>query len=253
MKKYCLSLFLLFTVFLSACGGEVTAPVTETPTVATSTPDLCSEEFLPDEVAKIHKLTREFDDYSALASNTPQQQLVAVIPDLQRVLRNAEDQVVPACLTDLKKLQVTHMQTVVQTLLGFLGNADASAVSNGISKARDLHAQYDIEMARLLGVTLTVITQTPVLPTTIVEPTSTPVLSVTNSGPNDLNLRKTPDFNSPASTVLASGESVIAVGRTADSQWIQVLSPENTGEYVWVYTTVVSFSFPVASLPIVTP
>lgn len=161
MKKYCFSLFLFFTVFLSACSGKAAAPATETPILATSTPDLCSEALLPDEVAKVHKLTREFDDYSALASNTPQQQLISVIPELQRVLRDAQDQVVPSCLAGLKELQLKHMTVVVQTLLAFVGNSDVNLVNQGISQARDLRSQYDIEMARLLGVTLTVATPAP--------------------------------------------------------------------------------------------
>ncbi len=161
MKKYYLVSLLVFTVLLSACGGEATAPATEMPVVATSTPDVCSEALLPDEVAKVHKLTREFDDYSALASNTPQQQLISVIPELQRVLRDAQDQNVPSCLAGLKELQLAHMTTVVQTLLAFVGNSDVNLVNQGISQARELHSQYDIEMARLLGVTLTVVTPVP--------------------------------------------------------------------------------------------
>jgi hypothetical protein len=52
-------------------------------------------------VAKVNALMREFDDYSALASNTPQAQLVVVVPELQRVLREVEDLSVPACLDTL--------------------------------------------------------------------------------------------------------------------------------------------------------
>lgn len=160
MKKH-LSLFISLTIFLAACGSEEPVHVTETPILATSTPDLCSEANLPDEVAKVNKLMREFDDYSALASNTPQQQLVVIIPELQRILRDAEDQVVPACLAGLKELQINHMSVVVQTLIAFMGSSDVNLVNEGINKARELHAQYDIEMARLLGITLTVSTPVP--------------------------------------------------------------------------------------------
>jgi len=153
-------LFILAFMLVSACGkGALSA--TATPTISiTSTPDLCSEANLPSEVAKINKLMREFDDYSALASNTPQQQLVVVIPELQRILRDAEDQTVPPCLTSLKEFQLAHMRTVVQTLLAFVGNSDVNLVSAGINTAREQHAQYDVEMARLLGITLTAPTST---------------------------------------------------------------------------------------------
>jgi hypothetical protein len=70
-------------------------------TVSPATLDLCSAENLPAEVVKVNALMREFDNYSALASNTPQMQLVVVIPELQRALREVEDLSVPACLDTL--------------------------------------------------------------------------------------------------------------------------------------------------------
>lgn len=160
MKKNLPFLIALFAVFFAACGGAESVPATATAVPITSTPDLCSEANLPLEVAKINKLMREFDDYSALASNTPQQQLVVVIPELQRILRDAEDQTVPPCLTVLKEFQLAHMRTVVQTLLAFVGNSDVNLVSAGINTAREQHNQYDVEMARLLGITLTASTPT---------------------------------------------------------------------------------------------
>lgn len=144
-------LFISLLSLLTACGGSAPTEAAQ----LTSTPDPCSQENLPAEVDKVNKLTREFDDYAALASNTPQSQLVEVIPDLQRVLRDAEDQKVPACLADLKNLQISHMTIVVQTLMAFMGNSDVELVNTGIAEARGLHAQYDIELARLLGIPLT--------------------------------------------------------------------------------------------------
>jgi hypothetical protein len=246
------TLTLLVFILVTACGGE-SIPATVTPVPATLTPDPCSEANLPVEVGKVNKWMREFDDYSALASNTPQSQLVTVIPEMQRVLRETEDQAVPACLADLKKLQTDHMKTVVQTLLAFISSSDSKVVNAGITKARELHAQYDIEMARLLGVTLTVIT--PVVPTQPAQPTptATPTPLVTNPGPNELNLRNAPDFNAPATTVLTVGGSTIALGRTADNQWIQVQVPGQPDQSAWVYATVIELSTSIEVLPIVTP
>ena len=245
-------------LLLSACGGSGEGI---TPTVsATQTPDPCAEANLPAEVEKVHKITREFDDYATLASNTPQSQLVQVIPELQRVLRDAEDQAVPACLSDLKTLQLKHMNTVVQTLLLFVSSGDVNTVAQGIAQARALHTQYDIEMARLLGITLTVVTQT--LPA-VTEPASTPVTqatetplpapAVTNAGANDLNLRVAPDFNSAPLHVLAVGQSANAVGRTADSQWILIQVPDQPGETAWVYASVVQLNVPIETLPVSAP
>jgi hypothetical protein len=143
------------------------------------------------------------------------------------------------------------MRVVVQTLLAFVGNSDASVVNSGITKSRELHAQYDIELARLLGITLTV--ATPVPPTPLVEPTATPVVLVTNPGPNELNLRNAPDFNAPATTVLTVGGTAVALGRTSDNQWIMVQLQDNQNKNVWIYATVVQLSAPIETLPIITP
>lgn len=168
MKRILFPLALIISLFLAACGGNATPAPTETPAV-TATADLCSAENLPNEALKVNKLMREFDDYSSLASNTPQGQLVVIIPELQRLLRDAEDLTVPPCLQTLSNLQKAHMGTVVQTLIAFMNNTDVNVVNAGIAQSRDLHTQYEVELARLLGVTLA---PTPTLiPTT---PTVTP-------------------------------------------------------------------------------
>jgi hypothetical protein len=172
-KKTSLSAILLLSFLLAACGGKnapAPAPTVAYNPVLTITPDPCSKENLPDKVAKIHKLTREFDDYSTLASNVQQTQLINVIPHMQRILRDAQDQTVPACLQTLKQLQLAHMETVVQTLIVFMSATDqagAEKVNAGIAQARDLRGQYDNEMVRLTGVTPTALYGTPLpsLPT----------------------------------------------------------------------------------------
>ena len=249
---------LIFTLLITACGNaeNTYAQPTDDPasTLAiTLTPDPCIEPTLSVETGKVNALMREFDDYSTLASNTPQAQLVTVIPELQRVLREAEDQIIPACLTNLKKLQIEHMQTVVQTLLAFMGNSiNAELVNAGIAKARELHLQYDVELARLLGITL----QVPPSPgaTNASVPTtasSTPI--VTNPGPNEINLWSAPDFNAPVSGVLAIQATAVALGRTTDNQWIKVEVPNQPGVTAWVIASVAQLSIPIEQLPIAAP
>jgi hypothetical protein len=159
-NKTLITVALLFIFLLSACAENIPAPTAvepsalPTPVLATPTLDPCSEAALPDEVTKVNDLMREFDDYSRLASSTPQEQLVQVIPSLQDVRRRAESQKVPQCLANLKSLQLAHMNTVIEILMVFMGNAQAEEVNPGIAQARDLHMKYDIEIARLLGVTL---------------------------------------------------------------------------------------------------
>ena len=148
--KIALPILLLLCLVTAACGSNAPA--------ATPTADLCSAENLPAEVNKVQMLMRNFDDYALLASNTPQGQLIQILPDMQRITRSAEDLPVPACLQALKDLQVTHMKAVVTTLMAFMRTTDAAGleqVNAGISEARDLRMKYDVEAARLLGVTLT--------------------------------------------------------------------------------------------------
>ncbi|MFZ5822279.1 MAG: hypothetical protein ACOYYJ_20505 [Chloroflexota bacterium] len=151
-----LLLFLLLSFLVTACEGT-------TPTVeATSTPDPCGPENIKAEVEKIHRWMREFDDASVLAANTPREQLNPEIAALQAIRRSAEDQPAPVCLRDLKAYQVNHMNTVIDTLISFIGGtADQEMMNQGIAQARQQHDQYALEMARLLGVTVVANTPPP--------------------------------------------------------------------------------------------
>jgi hypothetical protein len=111
---------------------------------------------------------REFDDASTLASNVPQAQLSSSISDLQRIRREADDEQIPACLTDLKTYQITHMNAVINTLLAFMRssapqainctnvqpNTESAGICQNIALAREQHDKYLVELARLLGLTV---------------------------------------------------------------------------------------------------
>jgi hypothetical protein len=170
---------LVILLLSSACGQPqpVAAIPTSTPILpiaivatleSTSTPDPCSKENLSGEVTKVNDLMREFDDYSKLASSTPQAQLVQVIPPMQEVRRRAESQEVPECLKSLKVLQINHMNTVLDILMAFMSNPKSKDINQGIANARELHLQYDTEIARLLGLTM-------VPPPTPVPTSATPI------------------------------------------------------------------------------
>ncbi|MDP1714433.1 MAG: SH3 domain-containing protein [Anaerolineales bacterium] len=262
MKRILLLLVLTISLLVAACGKDATpaaTPAATEPPTITATPDLCSSENLPAQAARIHNLMREFDDYSSLASNTPQAQLVVLIPEMQRILRNAEDQAVPACLQGLKKLQAAHMTVVVQTLMAFMSNSDINLVDTGILQSRELHTQYDIELARLLGLTLTIPPSpisdlaTPDTNAALISPTIAPVVTVTNPGPSGVNLRNAPDLNAPEVGILAVQSTTIALGKTEDDVWILVEIPELPGQTAWLYSTLVQLSVPIDQLTLVTP
>ncbi|HXQ37795.1 MAG TPA: hypothetical protein VN843_27550 [Anaerolineales bacterium] len=167
---FILPLTLILTMFMSSCGSVQTPaptsteePATSTPTV-TVTPDLCALANIQAEVDKVHRHMREFDDASILASSTPRDQLSGAIADLQRIRRAAEDEIIPPCLGDLKKYQIQHMNSVIDTLIAFLSGSEQTILDQGIAIARQQHDQYTLELARILGIT--VVAATPaILPT----------------------------------------------------------------------------------------
>jgi hypothetical protein len=179
VKKHHLvtSMLLSLAVLLSACVAapavENATPetqyivVTATPPPATNTPDPCATENIEAEVQKIHAFMREFDDASTLAASRPREELADSIAGLQEIRREAEDQPTPSCLAALKTHHVSHMNSVINTLIAFMGGAEKATVDQGIALARNQHDQYTLELARLLGITvepassITVPTQTP--------------------------------------------------------------------------------------------
>lgn len=180
---------LLLTSLLAACGGNTPAPVVEdTPTATaiqeeaanqtatpppagSTTPDPCVLPQLEAEVQNVHRHMREFDDASILASNMPREQLSGPIAELQRIRREAEDETVPGCLLPLKTHQIEHMNSVIDTLVAFMGGTDQQTLEQGIATARQQHDDYTLELARLLGLTVVPAT-VPVISTP--EETATP-------------------------------------------------------------------------------
>ncbi len=246
----------LFTgLLLTACGQAIVAPTaTVTPT---STPDPCAPGNIPGEVGRVHALTRAFDDSELIAANTARSQLGPPIADLQRIRRVAQDQLVPACLVNLKKLQLTYMNTVITTLLDLMGGANQQTLNQGIALFRQQHDAYTLELARLLGLTVVAPpTQTAGAQAPAPGATQTPAptgLAVTNPGPNPVNLRASAALNALQVGVLDVGQSAIALGKSPDGQWVLIVRPDQPGQTAWVYAPLVQFSSDPAALPIVTP
>jgi len=264
------ALVLITSIILSACGPseprptrtpkptnttQATAPVL--PPTATTEFDPCAPENISVEVEKVHKLMREFDDASLLASSTPINQLNPSIADLQRIRRDAEDQSVPNCLTTLKQYQLAHMNTVINTMLFMLSyqgsDPETETLNQGIALARQQHDQYVLELANVLG--LTVVAAPSAAPTQgTPEPGATAVsspLMVINPGPTAVNLRDQPDLNASNLGLLDTGASAVVLGRTADELWYQVEFPGQPGQTAWVYASLVQLSDPNAELPTV--
>jgi len=161
MKRLVYCLLTVCLLIASACSNQQISTQPPVTTTADQEQDPCSSENLPDTVQGINNLMREFDDASAVASNTPIQQLPDVVSNLQRIRRSAEDVEVPACLGTLKTHQLNHMNLTIQTLIAFVGGANQETLKNGLDMARQEHDLYSLEIVRLLGITLAPLTETP--------------------------------------------------------------------------------------------
>jgi hypothetical protein len=140
--------------------------------------------------------------------------------------------------------------------MAFMNNTDVQLINAGIAQARELHGKYDVELARLLGITLapqpTSLPGTSTTPGANVAPSpATPAIAVTNPGPSGVNLRSAPGLNAPESGILNAQTSTAALGRSADDQWILVEIPGQPGQTAWVYAALVQLSVPIAQLPVV--
>jgi len=168
--KYTLAIFFSILGFLiTACGTQYNANPIPTWTAMpdskinqpSSTPDPCAKEILVTSIKPVNDLMREFDDASQLASNISKDQLPPIISNMQRIRRNAQDLNIPTCLVTLKKHELAHMDNVINTLLGFVNNADPNTLNAAIAQARNEHDQYTLEIAHLLGLSPATTTATP--------------------------------------------------------------------------------------------
>jgi hypothetical protein len=245
----------LLGILLSSCGGGSGPAAT-----STLAPDPCAPQNVPAETAKVSELMREFDDASFLAQFTPTSQLGESVADLQRIRRGAEMQQVPVCLAELKRLQVEHMNAVIVTLAILMSPTPSpDLISHGIASANDLHNQYEIELARLLGITLvgppTVTAGPSPTPLATIPPaeTATPSLPfVTNPGPTTLNLRVLPALEAKTMGVLEVGATAVVLGRTPDELWYKIEVPGQPGQTAWVYAQLLQVSVSATVLPVVT-
>ncbi len=177
-------------IVLTACGpgsaGPASTSASQTPAPAntgaiimSSTPDPCSIANLPAEVQKVDDITRQFDDGTAIVDNLLRgsslnaDQLANYVTQLQSMRRTADDQTVPACLKNLKDIQLADMNAVIDYFLLILGHSDKKTTDQVAAQAIQLDQQYKIEKARLLGV-LTIIPDTATAGTPAAKTTATP-------------------------------------------------------------------------------
>ena len=160
MKRQLIIALVMFSSLCTACGTPPAVVSTNTSSInteatilSTATPDPCAPGNLEASIKAVNDLMREFDDSSQLASNLSREQVPDSISEMQRIRRAAEDQIVPTCLVTLKKYQVAHMNSVINTMLAFVGGADSNTLNTGLAQARQEHDRYTLEIIKLLGIT----------------------------------------------------------------------------------------------------
>lgn len=159
MNRPYIQLIAISAILLNSCRMDYMQSAPPSPSLEptvnqTSTPDPCAPENLGASVKEVNDLMREFDDASILAANLAREQAPALISEMQRIRREAENHEIPPCLSTLKSRQLAHMNSVINTMIAFVGGADSNTLNSGLSQARQEHDQYSLEIARLLGVTL---------------------------------------------------------------------------------------------------
>jgi len=174
MKKTVSRIFILliFTTLTTSCNAQnmnsAISTFTPIPTrgqsTSTPTPNPCAADNIANTVKPVNDLMRQFDDASQLGSNVSRDQAPQVIVEMQRIRRNVEDLEIPPCLEILKQHELAHMNSVIDTMLGFISGADSNAINNSLVKARNEHDQYTLELARLLAYPTKIANPTPPTP-----------------------------------------------------------------------------------------
>lgn len=276
MKKTLLrSSAIALSLLLAACGAleppQATSPAPASqpaagtkPAVApTATPDLCTQDQMPETVKIVNTYVRQFDNYATVAfqirsvPNSPGQVLVSPLAQLPQLIASMkairaalQQQIVPPCLTDLKHFALQYVDTVILTAVTYQANPNLDSLNAGIKQAREYNDQYALELARLLGVTMAPQNETPAA-----QASPTPgTITVVNPGPNPLNLHVAPSLTSESIAMLEANQTATAIGRSSNGEWIQIEVPGQAGKRAWVYASLVQYTSGDANvLPVATP
>jgi hypothetical protein len=197
---------------------------------------------------------QQFDDESALAANVPRSQLATRIVALQSIRRQASNHSASSCVAGLQDLQLTHMDTVIDTMLAFLSRGDVNAVAQGIQAGRAQHDAYVVELARLLGITAVAVTARPTIAEALAPEAAsgdggeTAVVAsgfiALNPGPVPVTMRAVPSTAGDVVGTLPVGQSATALGGSPDGEWVQVAVPDHPYETGWVLASLVQVAVP---------
>ena len=254
-----LTVLSLLVAGIAGCGSK--APVSESAVTAVSAnaatatlsspDDRCAPANLPNEVAKVTRLLKRFDDVSVLAQATPKEQLAVVILEMHKIQSEAGELDAPACLAKLQEEQLNFMQTVTAVMTNFLSGMTGDQLQQQIMISRNLRTNYEVELGKLLGYEYQTPTPWPTPTATQVTPTSTPA-PVTVIASKDVDVFQGPGTDSPKIGVFLTGQQANVIGRSEDFNWVLLemwASPDQKG---WVAYLDVAVSASLIDVPVAT-
>ena len=251
-NKRILTLIAVTAMLANACALIAPAEPTQTPEPAptqTSTPDPCGPDNVMLEVEKVQALVNSFQDTAYIANNTDVNLLIHPILRLQEMQKELRELEVPDCLVPLKNRSIEYTVSVVNYLLLFMNLQDPAAVelTTAIQNSEAL-------WQTVLGEFNNVLTAAGLEPQQVSELNQPPSesedsgVTVLNEGPGAVNIRELPDLDSEVLEKLEAEDTAAALGRTEDSEWIQIRIDDVTG---WVFAETITIDSPVEDLPVI--
>lgn len=264
MPRTLYTISVLAALLLTACGsgsrqssGSPSTSGAAVTAAPSSTPDACAADALADSMQPYLMVMQRFDDAAVLVANTPVDQLVEPIADLQAIRRDAQGLQPPDCLRDLKTVEIAYMNQVIEISLAFLSSGGQISPENlnaSLQGSGQLRQIFDQEVARLLGITPeanTVATEPPAgeESNAASDATAEEHPQVVVISPDGANVRTGPGSDFPLTAALDTDSTATALGRSEDSQWLLIESSAFEGQG-WVFAALVELSVPVDQLPV---
>ena len=172
---------------------------------------------------------------NARATPSAEGELLLVVPNgavLPALGRSADDQWIQVQLPD------GTLAWMARTVVNVSDNIDSAPVG-GVDSA-----PATLSTATPVAAVTTPAATTPAA--AIVIPADAPIATVTNA--LGANLRSVPDRNANPVVTVNSGDAFPAIGRSADSAWVQLALPDGTTG--WALATTISLDADVNSLPV---
>ncbi len=225
--------------------------------------DPCDLSVLRNTIAPFDSLLRAFDDTSVVALNLPRNAVTDPTLRLQEYRRDVQDLEAPVCVATLKQDMLSYMDTVINTLVGFIGGVTPAQAQASLEGAVPFRTRLEEQLGQLLEATITpsaTLLQQASIPVTgnsqvanaTPSPSITPVPLGSVQNPKGANVRFGPGVDYSFQYILEEGAAVELIGRSEDGQWILVRVPDRQEVTGWILAPLLSTDIDPGSLPVFT-